>query len=322
MRYIEKFEKDLYTYLPPLTKRPDFDDFWKNTLEITRKTPLNSKLELYDYPSRHVKVYSISYNGFDETRIHGWYIVPQFTEGQKLPCLINYHGYTDDRGMPADFMQWITMDMCVISVDCREQCGETGNTASYSHGSTQSVVCKGILDKNEYYYRAVYMDCVKAIDFACAQPEIDSDKIVIHGASQGGGLGTAVCALDERPFLAMLDVPSNSNIERRIEGSNGSFSNVTDYLKRFSHRTERVFETLSYFDTMNMSEKIKCRVLASVGLKDQVCPAIMFFASYNRIQSSKTIEIYPFNGHEGGGRVHNEKKLRFLKEYLFKENKA
>lgn len=57
--------------------------------------------------------------------------------------------------MPADFMAWAMMGMAVISIDCREQSGKTGNSAAYSNGMTGNVVCKGVLNKNEYYYRAV-----------------------------------------------------------------------------------------------------------------------------------------------------------------------
>jgi cephalosporin-C deacetylase len=316
MGYTEEASRELFSYLPPLTKRADFDEFWDKTLEKTKSVPLNPEMSRYDFPSEYVEVYDISYNGFDDTRIHGWFLKPLFIKKDKYPCLIQYHGFTGDRGMPSDYMQWIMMGMAVLAVDCREQCGATGNSASYSSGATQSVVCKGVLDKNEYYYRAVYMDSVKAIDFACYQPNVDKDRIIIHGGSQGGAIGMAVCSLDPRPYLAMLDVPSNSNIERRIEGSNGSYSAVTDYLKKFPQRTDQVFETLSYFDTMNMADKIKCKLLASVGLKDPTCPAKHYFASYNRINSPKEIRIYRFNGHEGGHSYHNEVKLRFLKDNL------
>lgn len=315
MSYVEDLSRKLYEYKPPLTKKDDFDEFWSKTIEKTQKIQLNPVAEPYDYPSRFVEVYSISYNGYDATRIHGWFIIPKFVDSRKkLPCMISYHGFTGDRGMPADFMQWVTMGIAVLSVDCREQCGETGNSAAYSSGSTQSVVCKGILDKNEYYFRAVYMDCIKAIDFACQQDVVDPNKIIINGGSQGGALGMAVCSLDNRPSLAMVDVPSNSNIQRRVEGSFGSFSCVTDYLRKFPQRTEQAFDTLSYFDTMNMADRIKCKLLASVGMKDNICPAELYFASYNRITSEKEIRVYPFNGHEGGGGVHNEIKLCFLRD--------
>lgn len=321
MSYLSRFEEELSGYMPPLTKRDDFDEFWKETLETAGRVPLNPESRLYDFPSPHVKVYDIAFNGFDETRIHGWYLVPAFLKQDKFPCLVHYHGFTGDRGMPADFMQWVMMGVAVLSVDCRQQCGETGDHARYTHGSTQSVVCHGILDKYEYYFRAVYMDCVKAVDFACSRPETDAGRIIIEGGSQGGALGMAVCALDHRPWLAMLDVPSNSDIEKRVEEANGSFSAVTDYLKAFPRRVEKVFETLSYFDTMNMADRIQCPVLASVGLKDNVCPARMYFASYNRIRAPREIRLYPFNGHEGGGRVHNEVKLRFLRDHMKGEAK-
>ncbi|NSW91030.1 MAG: acetylxylan esterase [Firmicutes bacterium] len=317
MGYIDNIEKELFEYYPPLTKREDFDEFWDSTLKIAKAVPLKPEKKLYDYPSNYVKVYSISYNGFDETRIHGWYILPTFTKESKIPCLIHYHGYDGNKGMPSDFMHWIIMGIAVLSVDCRGQSGETGNCAIYTGGSTQSVVCKGILDKNEYYFRQVYMDCVKAIDFVCAQEEIDRNRIVVEGGSQGGGLTMAVCALDKRPYIAMADVPSNSNIEKRIEGANGAFSSVTEYLRIHPGKVEQVFKTLSYYDTMNMADRIQCKVLASVGLKDNICPAKFYFATYNRIKSEKYIKIYPFNGHEGGGSLHNEVKMQFLRDHLY-----
>jgi cephalosporin-C deacetylase len=53
-------------------------------------------------------------------------------------------------------------------------------------------------------------------------------------------------------------------------------------------------------------------VLAAVALKDTVCPAKQFFAAYNRIDSTKEIIVYPYNGHEDACRVHFENKLRWL----------
>jgi cephalosporin-C deacetylase len=140
--------------------------------------------------------------------------------------------------------------------------------------------------------------------------------IAVEGGSQGGALAMAVSALDARPALVMADVPGNSNIERRVEEARGALAAVTEYLAVYPQCTDAALKTLSYFDTMNMADKIKCKVLASVALKDTVCPAEMYFATYNRIKSEKRIEIYPFNGHEGGHGIHNEIKLRFLRENL------
>jgi cephalosporin-C deacetylase len=316
MGYMEDVTKDLYNYLPVLTKKDDFDEFWEKTIQETKAIPLDAERTLIDYPSTYVKVYSISYNGMDDTRINGWYIVPTFVKKDKYPCLIHYHGFTGNRGQPSEFMHWINMGIAVISVDCRDQGGITGNRAASNHGFAHNVASKGVLDKYEYYYRFVYMDCLKAIDFACEQEEVDVTKIVIEGGSQGGGLGMAVSALDDRPVLAMVDVPSSSNLVRRVEGYHGAFSSIAEFLKKHPNQTDLVLDNLSYFDTMNMADRIKCRVLASVGLKDDVCPAQMYFATYNRILGEKEMVIYPFNGHEGGESTQTEVKLAFLKRHF------
>ncbi len=316
MVYTDQFLEELSHYMPELTRRSDFDDFWNRTLAQSAAVPLNPQAEPVEYTTMTARVYDIVYDGFDGTPIHGWLIVPAFLHKAKFPCLIHYHGFTGNRGMPSDFLQWVSMGVAVLTVDVRAQCGSTGSRAAYTSGVTQSVVCQGILDRDQYYFRAVYMDCVRALDFACSRPEVDASRLVIEGGSQGGALTMAVCALDGRPWLAMADVPSNSDLVSRVEGAFGSFSAVTDYLKAFPDHTEKALETLSYFDTMNMADKIHCEVLASVGLKDNTCPARLYFATYNRINAPKEIRLYPFNGHEGGCGTHNEVKLRWLWERL------
>ncbi|MCM3628504.1 acetylxylan esterase [Paenibacillus glycanilyticus] len=316
MGYIEEVTKDLYQYLPPLTGKDDLDAFWSATVEQANSIPLQPERTAMDYPSKHVKVYDIAYNGLDETRIRGWLLIPAFLKKESYPCLIHYHGFSGSRGEPSEFMHWAMMGMAVLSVDCRDQGGPTGNSASYTHGFLSNVASKGVHNKWEYYYRYAYMDCLKAIDFACAQADIDADKLVIEGGSQGGALGMAVAALDNRPKLAMVDVPSNSNLAARIEGNHGAFGAVAEYLKRHPEQTDLVMDNLSYFDTMNLADRIACPVLASVALKDETCPAQMYFATYNRIQADKEIVIYPFNGHEGGGARQTKIKLAYLSKHF------
>jgi cephalosporin-C deacetylase len=316
MDYLNKKRTELEGYLPPLTRRPDFHRFWAETLQAAQANPLRAVRKEVPHPLQGVKVYDIAYCGYDSTPIHGWLLIPETPKREPHPCLVHYHGFTGSRGQPWEFSHWLQAGTAVLSIDCREQGGDTGNHARYSHGMVGNVVCKGLLDPREYYYRAVYMDCVKALDFLETCPELDPKRLVIEGGSQGGALGMAVCALDKRPALAMLDVPSNSNLEARVEGQHGSFSAVFEYLRRFPDQMAQAYETLSYFDTMNMAESITCPLFASVGLLDNVCPAKCYFASYNRIQANKTICLYPFNGHEGGGALHTTRKLECLAKWL------
>ena len=87
-----------------------------------------------------------------------------------------------------------------------------------------------------------------------------------------------------------------------------------DRVGRDQHRdqAERVFQTLSYFDGLNFAARAKAPALFSVGLMDQITPPSTVFAAYNHYAGPKSIEVYPFNGHENGESIHVERKLRRL----------
>lgn len=82
MGYIEDRKRELEKYLPPLTRKPDFDLFWEQSLEESRRLPLGLEVKrLEDYPAEKVHVYDISYQGMENTRIHGWYLAPRTAGG-------------------------------------------------------------------------------------------------------------------------------------------------------------------------------------------------------------------------------------------------
>ena len=72
---------------------------------------------------------------------------------------------------------------------------------------------------------------------------------------------------------------------------------------------------LSYFDTMNMTERIKCPVLMGVCLQDKVCPPSTSFASYNKINGPKEYRIYIKAGH-GLDPKHWELGYKWLREHF------
>lgn len=316
MDLFETQKKEWEAYLPPLTRPADFQAFWDGTRAEMRGVPLEPHRTAYDFPCRGAAVYDLSYLGADRTVIHGWLLLPTGAGPGPFPCLVHYHGYTGDRGRPADYLPWVMLGAAVVAVDCRDQGGETGSQAAWSGGSMGQHFLRGILDPRAYYLRHLYTDALRALDCACAQPEVDATRLAVEGGSQGGGLSVAVAALDPRPFLALADVPSYSDLTARVLGGHGSFACVADYLKRYPERATHCLETLSYFDTMNLAASFRARLYASVAGRDPVCPPKCFYATYNRIASPKQIEIYPFNGHEGGGSRHFENKLRVLRDAL------
>lgn len=58
-----------------------------------------------------------------------------------------------------------------------------------------------------------------------------------------------------------------------------------------------LYRMLSYFDTKNFTDKIKCPLYMSFGLQDNTCPPHTEFAAYNQVRSPKAYFCVPLCGH-------------------------
>jgi cephalosporin-C deacetylase len=67
---------------------------------------------------------------------------------------------------------------------------------------------------------------------------------------------------------------------------------------------------------MHFAARATAVALFSVGLMDDICPPSTVFAAYNHYQGPKSLEIYRYNNHEGGGSQHAVAKIRFFQRWL------
>ena len=99
------------------------------------------------------------------------------------------------------------------------------------------------------------MDCIRAVDFLASRPEVDSDRIAVWGGSQGGGLSLATAALDKRISFCMADVPWLCDWVQYYKASH--WDKIDEWLAAKPGRSwKSMLRTLSFFDTMNMTDKI------------------------------------------------------------------
>lgn len=314
----------LLEYKPPLSREPDFDEFWTSTLDEARALPLNAVVESVDYPIRDVRVQRLSYAGFGGHRIRGLYLRPAGADDQQVPVIICYHGYSGSAGFIHQHLPWVMMGCAVVAVDTRGQGGETGDLGGYSNGTTMGWMTQGVLDPADYYYRRAYTDCVRAVDFACSRDDLDTSRLAVTGGSQGGGLSIAVAGLDPRVRILMPDVPFLCHYERAVEiGAAGPYIELQAFFAKYPQHVAQAMRTLSYFDGMNLAASInpKAHTLWSVGLWDDVCPPSTVFAAYRHCpvpeaEGQKQIAVYPYNKHEGGGGAQRERQIAFYSEAL------
>ena len=308
----------LVKYVPELTAQEDFGSFWDGQLAHSSSVPLNA--EFTEVPDRLplARVYDVAFDGVDGVRVKGWFLTPRQVDGP-LPAVVQFIGYSGGRDYPHQLAAHVLNGFCAFIMDSRGQGGDTGWRVETTYGAERGFITHGMLNPQEYYYRAFYLDTVRAVEVVAARPEVDATRIAAIGGSQGGALTIACASLSPRVAAMAPDVPWLSHFRRALDICVGPYEEIINFLKRFPEQIEPAFRTLSYFDNMNLVHRTRVRAAYySVGLWDAVCPPSTVYASYNHlpVDVKKNIEVYPYNGHEGGGSLHQQRKLEWLRHTL------
>jgi len=309
----------LVEYRPPLTREPDFPAFWAEARAELAAVPVSGEAERVAYPCEAVAVYTLRYAGWAGQPVTAWYLLPApfLRAGPRLPAVVVYHGYSASRGTVSDHLHWVMQGYAVLAVDTRGHTGDTPDCSTPAGGQYIGQMTRGVLDPRGYYYRAVFLEALRAVQWLRQQPEVDPGRIVATGLSQGGGVALAVAALDGSLAAALPDVPFLCHFRRAVDAHfDGPYREIIEYLKRRPEHFERVYRTLSYFDVMNLAPLVRCPVLCSVALLDTVCPPSTVYAAFNHLGGPREMRVYPYSGHEGGGSLQTEEKIRFLKALL------
>ena len=320
---------ELEKYLPARMEPSDFDAFWHDTLAEARRFPLDARFEPVDYGMQTVDTFDVTFSGFDGQRIKGWLLLPRVEaagQGKSLPCIVQYIGYGGGRGFPTDWLLWPSAGYAALIMDTR------GQGSAWSQGDTPDpepaitnpqfpgFMTRGILDKSSYYYRRVFTDAVRAVEAAQSHPAINDQRIAVMGGSQGGGIALAVAGLapallDNGVRLCMPDVPFLCHYRRATELIDSApYSEIVRFCKIHRTKVDVVFDTLAYFDGVNFAPRATAPALFSVALMDNTCPPSTVFAAYNHYAGAKSIEVWPYNQHEGGQSHQSLLQLQFVHE--------
>lgn len=320
MKLVDFPIEELREYKPTSTMEDDFNMFWDNRIKESNKQPLNIYKKLnkeFNYTS-NVKVYDVEFDGFRNTKIKCMYVTPNVVQ-KDAPGVIMFHGYNYNNLKPNNAFKYTVQGIPVLMLSTRGQSVNSPDHNLYENGGAAGWLTKGIVNKDNYYYSYVYMDCFRAVEALVEFDSINPNKIILDGASQGGGLALATAALNNRVKIVLSDIPFLCNFKRSVEVSDGNpYDEISQYFKLQDplHETENeVYRVLSYVDCVNMATRIKCPTLLSVGLEDNVCPPSGAFAAYNNMTCIKDIKVYPNYAH-GGFNQQEEEKLKFINKYI------
>ncbi len=311
----------LRAYEPEIEEPTDFDAFWESTITTARRFPGGAELSPAATVITELIVEDLTFPGFGGEPVRGWVTRPR-REGA-LPTVVEFIGYNGGRGVPGERLQWAAAGYVHVLMDTRGQGSGwgTGGDTPDPHGSGPAVagfMTKGIHDPGEYYYRRVFTDGVRLIDAVLDLPFVDAGRIAVTGGSQGGGISLAVAALHPDVQAVLPDVPFLCHFRRAVELTpEPPFTEIERYLAVHRGREDRVFATLSYFDGANFARRITAPAFFSVALMDGIVLPSTVFAAYNHLASEdREIEVYPFNGHEGGQLHHWALQVDWLSRHF------
>ena len=306
-------------------KPTDFDEKWdkwlkevhdvKNHIEIVsveeRLDGFGKIIRFYYDSVQNGKIYAKLYLRWEANR----------------PVVAYYHGhmsFIENEDNDWHCMNLVAAGFNVIAIDMRFQNGKAIDTTKYRYMEYPSA-CYNIDDLETCYNKVLDQDALKLLDII-KDPNIFKDingtplanmPLMVAGPSQGGGLSLMVSAISDYDIVASLsDVPSDCAIKDRIINREGKYGVIADFLVDHPELKEVVMKNQDYFDVINMADRIKTSVIASVGLKDDICPPKYFYKAYQLIKGEKHLDLYPDCGHGGFEEIHLPKKIAFVKKIL------
>jgi cephalosporin-C deacetylase len=313
---------DLERYRPHLDEPADLDDFWSTTLAESRAAGASPTLAPVTTPVRELVVEDLTFPGFAGDPVRAWVVRPK--DPGPHACVVEYVGYNGGRGVPGEKLQWAAGGYVHVIMDTRGQgsgWGSGGHTPD-PHGTGPSVpgfMTRGIETPQTYYYRRVFTDAVRLVDAVRTLPFVDPNRIAVTGASQGGGISIAAAALAGDLVAACLpDVPFLCHFRRAVELTPElPFTEISRYLAVHRGSEEAVFRTLSYFDGAVLARRAQVPAFFSVALMDAIVLPSTVYAAYNGYGGQdRSIEVYRWNGHEGGQVPHWIRQADWLRSRL------
>jgi cephalosporin-C deacetylase-like acetyl esterase len=281
---------------PTVILPTDFDKFWDNAKKDLAKVPIDARMRLL--PERctgNVNVYEVNLGNINNSRFFGIVCIPK-KEG-KYPALFIPPGagvrpYYGEVNLAEKGIITFTVGIHGIPVTMDESV-----YSNLREGALKGYQAYNLDNKDNFYYKRVYMGCIRSIDFLTSLPQHDGLNIGVAGGSQGGALTIVTAALDSRVKVLAARYPAMADLTGFLNGRAGGWPLFFYPPNGVVNNVKDKVETIGYYDVVNFAKQLKVEGLYTWGFNDEVVPPTSMYAAYNCITSPKRLILNLEAGH-------------------------
>lgn len=286
---------------PTQTDPPDFDQFWAAGKAELAELPIDAKVTpLPDYGNATVQCAQVNLQNIgmsaQSSRLYGILCEPKAPG--KYPALLAVPGagvrpYRGMAQMASHGIITLQIGIHGIPVTMEENVYE-----SLRAGALANYPTIGLDSRDRYYYRRVYLGCVRANDFLTSLPNWDGEHLAVTGGSQGGALSIVTAGLDPRVKGLAAYYPALADVTGYLHNRAGGWPHMFRSTEGTAvHRTQDKIETTRYYDVVNFARRVKVTGLYAWGFNDQTCPPTSMYSAYNVIPGPKKLTLALETGH-------------------------
>ena len=297
----------------------DFNTFWQKALKEARKVDLEP--EYFDVPDATNEKFItklVRLHVGKSKWIYGMLTMPR--DGKKHPVVLCPPGAGSTKVNPSD--EFGRRGMIYMKIEIHDNDPRIPND---EYNKMRARKCdgymrRGMISKDTYYYKDVYVGCARAVDFLCSLQEWDGKNVIVTGGSQGGALTIVTAALNEKVTFCAPFYPALCDLAGFLHHRAGGWPKFfSGFYKdgKVDIANEQAVETLQYFDVVNFARCLKVPTFMSWGYNDDTCSPTSVWSAWNVISAPKEYDITPSSGHWRFP-ASQEKCYKMMEQYMEK----
>jgi len=288
--------------LKPGARRPkDFESYWSGLKRSLSEMPLELKrtIVLGTESDKGYSCEDIEINCPGPKPVRGYFSKPEKAAPNSLPIVLLVHaaGVKGSwcRSEPRNALQYAKMGALCFDLNAHGMLNDQPESyySGLENGELKTYWLQGLTNRDEVYFRGMYLRLLRTIDFLTKQPEWDGKRLLVIGESQGGGQALAAAGLDNRVSAVVAIVPAMCDWFGPLAGRMGGWPQPFES----NPAKKEMKKALPYFDAANILRDSKAIIYTEIGLIDMTCPATSVYSAVNQAPGQKIICSVPYRPH-------------------------